>query len=135
MTFSLLSFTINKVFQQKLYKKLRELCDYFFIRHFLRLRHVLSAILGFCTISYYYKKESLNSDSPYQKYANILMGFAAIVTQLRAKWQVYLFAREIFTWCDSTSRKLVFNSDLNLFDSKIQKNTLDRSIFSWDSGF
>ena len=53
------------------------------------LRYVLSAILGFSAISYYYKKESLNSDSSYQKDANILMSFAAIVTQLRAKWQVY----------------------------------------------
>ena len=30
-------------------------------------------------------KESLNSDSSYQKDANILMSFAAIVTQLREK--------------------------------------------------
>ena len=36
-------------------------------------------------------------DLSYQKEANIFMSFAAIATQLRTKWQVYLFAREIFT--------------------------------------
>ena len=83
-------------FPTKLYNELRELRDHFFARHFVRLRYVLPAILGFSTVSYYYKKESLNSDSSYQKDANILMSFAAIVTQLREKWQVYLFAREMF---------------------------------------
>ena len=29
--------------------------------------------------------------------AKILMSSAAIITQLREKWEVYLFAREIFT--------------------------------------
>ena len=77
--------TVHKVFQQKLYNELRELRDHFFSRDFLRLRYVLSAILGFSTISYYYKKESLNSDLSYQKDDNLLMSFAAIVTQLRTK--------------------------------------------------
>ena len=81
----------------KLYNELHELRDHFFVRHLVRLRYVLPAILGFSTVSYYYKKEPLNSDSSYQKDANILMSFAAIVTQLREKWQVYLFARELFT--------------------------------------
>ena len=52
--------------------------------------------LGFLLLATTVKK-SLNSDSSYQKDANILMSFAAIVTQLREKWQVYLFARELFT--------------------------------------
>ena len=52
----------------------------------------MSAILGFSTI-----KKSLKSAWSYQKDAKISMSFAAIVTQLREKWQVYLFAREIFT--------------------------------------
>ena len=80
-----MTFTVHKVFQPKLYNELRELHDHFFPRHFLRLRYVLSAILGFSAISYYCKKEPLNSDSSYQKDANILMSFAAIVTQLREK--------------------------------------------------
>ena len=80
-----MKFAVHKIFQKKLYNELPELRDHFFPRHFLRLRYVLSAILGFSTISYYYKKESLNGDSSYQKDANILMSFAAIVTQLRAK--------------------------------------------------
>ena len=80
-----MTFTVHKVFQPKLYNELRELHDHFFPRHFLRLRYVLSAILGFSTISYYYKKESLNGDSSYQKDANLLMRFPAIVSQLRAK--------------------------------------------------
>ena len=80
-----MTFTVHKVFEQKLYNELRELQDHFFPRHFLRLKHVLYAILGFSTIGYYYKKEPLNGDSSYQKDANILMSFAAIVTQLRAK--------------------------------------------------
>ena len=78
-------FTVYKVFQPKLYNELRELRDHFIPSHFLRLRYVLSAILGFSTISYYYKKESLNGDSSYQKDANLLMRFPAIVTRLRAK--------------------------------------------------
>ena len=93
-----MTFTGHKVFQKKLCNELRELRDHFFPRHFLRLRYVLSVILGFSTISYYYKKESLNGDSSYQKDGSLLMSFVAIVTQLRAKRQVYLFAREIFTW-------------------------------------
>ena len=79
-----MTFTFHKVFQQKLYNELQELGDHFFPGHFLRLRHVLSAVLGFSIISYYYKKESLN-DSSYQKDVNILMSFPAIVTQLRTK--------------------------------------------------
>ena len=80
-----MTFIVHKVFQQKFYNELRELRDHFFARHFLRLRYVFSAIIGFSTISYYYKKESLNRDSSYQSYATILMSFAAIVTQLRAE--------------------------------------------------
>ena len=80
-----MTFTVHKVFQQKLYNELQELGDHFFPRHFLRLGHVLSAVLGFSIISYYYKKESLKGDSSYQKDVNILMSFAAIVTQLRTK--------------------------------------------------
>ena len=79
-----MTFTVHKVFEQKLYNEFRELRHHFFPRHFLRLRYVLYAILESSTISYYYKKESL-SDSSYQKGANLLMSFATIVTQLRTK--------------------------------------------------
>ena len=51
----------------------------------------MSASLGFSTI-----KNSLNRALSYQKDGEILMSFAAIVTLLREKWQVCLFAREIF---------------------------------------
>ena len=52
----------------------------------------MSASLGFSTI-----KNSLNRALSYQKDVEILMSVAAIVTLLTEKWQVYLFAREIFT--------------------------------------
>ena len=43
------------------------------------------------------RKESLNSSLSYQEDAKILTSIAAIITQLRERWQVYLFAQEIFT--------------------------------------
>ena len=69
-----------KVSQQTLYNELRELHDLFFAKHFLLFRHI-----AYSPWVFYYKKESLNSASSYQKDSKILISVVAIITQLKEK--------------------------------------------------
>ena len=72
--------SLSEVFQQKLYNELHDLRDLFFAKYFLLFRYI-----AYSPRVFYYKKESLNTASSYQKDSKILISVAAIITQLREK--------------------------------------------------